>query len=93
MSRGRPRGSRDIPWQHIITRLREYPGRWMLFPEMVAVNVRTITVIRKRERRALRLDDGVIRCRRKGDLMAASDDTVVCTLYLKYEPKGLADGP
>lgn len=57
----------------------------MLLPEMARVNGRTINVIRKRERRALRLDDGVIRCRRK--LAYVIDDVVIVTLFLKFEPK------
>lgn len=85
MTRGRPRGSGNIPWASIVTRLREQPGRWMLVPEMRRVNGRTIQVIRKQERRALRLDDGVIRCRSRNTFVL--DGVVICTLYLKFEPK------
>lgn len=85
MTRGRPRGSGNIPWASIVTRLREQPGRWMLVPEMRRVNGRTIQVIRKQERRALRLDDGVIRCRSRNTFVL--DGVVICTLYLKFDPK------
>lgn len=84
-TRGRPTGAANIPWNSIVERLRQHPNRWMLLPEMARVNGRTINVIRKRERRALRLDDGVIRCRRK--VAFVIDDTVICTLILKFEPK------
>ncbi|QNJ55574.1 hypothetical protein SEA_PHINKY_83 [Microbacterium phage Phinky] len=83
--RGRPPGSKSIPWGSIVERLRKQPNRWVLLPEMARVNGRTINVIRKRERRALRLDDGVIRCRRKVAFVV--DDTVIVTLFLKFEPK------
>lgn len=52
---------------------------------MARVNGRTINVIRKRERRALRLTDGVIRCKRKVAFVV--DETVIVTLYLKFQPK------
>lgn len=83
MTRGRPVGSADIPWGSIVERLREYPDRWRLLPEMRRVNVRTINVIRKRERRALRIPDGVVRCRVKTPILV--DGVAVCTLYLKLE--------
>ncbi|UUG69636.1 hypothetical protein SEA_FRANSOYER_71 [Microbacterium phage Fransoyer] len=87
MTRGRPRGSANIPWSSIIARLRQHPGRWMLLSEMSYVNARTIQVIRKQERRALRLTDGVIRCRPKGLVLLEDDRTVMCALYLKFDPK------
>lgn len=89
MARGRPPGSGNIPWASIVDRLREQPGRWMLVPEMRRVNARTINVIRKKERRALRLEDGTIRCRRKVALV--TERTVFVTLYLKFDPKEKPD--
>ncbi|QNL30040.1 hypothetical protein SEA_RUDY_70 [Microbacterium phage Rudy] len=85
-TRGRPRGAKAIPWDRIVARLREHPNRWLLLPEMAKVNARTVMVIRKRERRALRLDDGVIRCRIKAGYV---DETgaVIATLYLKFDTK------
>lgn len=85
-TRGRPPGAKAIPWDSIVARLREHPDRWMLLSEMAHVSDRTIQVIRKRERRALRIDDGVIRCRRKATAWLP-DGTVRCTLFLKFEPK------
>ncbi|QWY80155.1 hypothetical protein SEA_SALLYK_75 [Microbacterium phage SallyK] len=86
VTRGRPRGAKAIPWDRIVARLREHPNRWLLLPEMAKVNARTVMVIRKRERRALRLDDGVIRCRIKAGYV---DETgaVIATLYLKLDTK------
>lgn len=83
---GRPKGSKNIPWGSIVTKLRKHPGRWMLFPEMSAVPDRTIATIRRRERRELRLDDGVVRCRRKATAWT-DDGTVLCTLFLKLDLK------
>lgn len=86
--RGRPAGSANIPWDRIVARLREQPGVWMLLPEMRAVSARTMGVIRKRERRALRLDDGVIRYRMKAPPLHLDDDgIVIVTLHLKFDPK------
>lgn len=84
--RGRPAGSTNIPWAAIVAKLRKYPNRWMLIPEMASVPDRTIATIRRRERRELRLADGTIRCRRKATVWL-DDGTVKCTLILKYEPK------
>lgn len=86
---GRPRGSKNIPWASIVARLREHPGRWMLLREMSAVHGRTIAVIRKREHRELRLDDGIIRCRTKAAIV--TDEKVTVTLYLKFDPKEKPD--
>lgn len=91
MTRGRPRGARSIPWGSIVARLREHPGRWMLLPEMRAVSDRTIITIRRRERRALRMDDGKIRVRRKATVWTADGD-VLCTLILKFEKKEAPNG-
>jgi hypothetical protein len=81
---GRPQGSGNIPWGRIIARLRQHEGRWVLVPEMARVRDRTIQTIRKRERRALRLDDGIIQCRRKATVKI--DGVVYCTLYLRFRP-------
>lgn len=86
VTKGRPRGAKNVPWDSIIARLRKHPGRWMLLPEMAYVNGRTISVIRRKERRALRLDDGTIRCRTRVGVVL-DDRTVMCALYLKFEPR------
>lgn len=83
--RGRPPGASNVPWASIIERLREHPNRWMLLPEMRRVNARTVNVIRKQERRALRLRDGIIRCRMRSPFI--ENDTAYGALYLKFEPK------
>jgi hypothetical protein len=83
---GRPKGSRNVPWPAIVAKLREHPGEWLLLPEMAAVPFRTITTIRKRERKALRLDKGVIRCRRK--FLRADENRLTVTLILQYDPEG-----
>lgn len=82
---GRPTGSRNIDWEKIVAKLRQQPNEWLLFPEMGAASLRTIQVIRRRERRALRLDDGVIRCRRKSIVKIGDEITV--TLFLSFQPK------
>jgi hypothetical protein len=85
VTRGRPQGSKNIPWDAIVARLRRQPNTWMLFGALSAVPDRTIATIRRRERHALRLDDGVIRVRRKATVVV--DDRVLCTLYVKFETK------
>lgn len=82
----RPKGAKDIPWREIVAKLRQHPNRWLLLPELAHVSGRTIDVIRRRERHALRLDDGVIRCRRKAALVH-EDGSVVVTLAVKFSPK------
>jgi hypothetical protein len=82
---GRPAGSTNIPWPAIVAKLRQHEGRWLLLPEMANVSDRTIQVIRRRERRALRLEDGRIQCRRKATVW--TDAGVRCTLYLRFKPK------
>jgi len=82
---GRPKGSGNVPWDAIVAQLREHPDRWMLLPEMAAVPERTVEVIRRRERRALRLTDGVIRCTRTHSTTIQGRTTV--TLQLKFSPK------
>jgi len=59
----------------------------MLLSEMSYVNDRTIQTVRLRERRALRLDDGVIRCRARSAVLLEDGQTVMCALYLKFEPR------
>jgi hypothetical protein len=83
---GRPKGSANIPWDSIVDRLRKQPGRWLLLPEMSAVPDRTIMTIRRRERRSLRLDDGIIQCRRKATVWT-DEGTVRCTLFLHFKPR------
>lgn len=83
---GRPKGSRNIPWDAIVERLRRHPGRWMMVPEMAAVPERMITVIRERQRRALRLPDAIIRVRVRASVTDEDGNRTV-TLKLKYEPK------
>lgn len=79
-------GARAIPWDDIVQRLRKYPGRWMLLPEMRSVRPRTIEVIRRRERRQLRLDDGKIYCRVRA-ATRLDDGSERCTLVLRFVPK------
>lgn len=82
----RTKGSVNIPWERMVAELRSHPGRWILFPEMSSVSDRTIDVIRKRRRRALRINDGIIRCRRKTTVWT-DEGTVRCTLFLSFDPK------
>jgi hypothetical protein len=82
---GRPRGSSNIPWAAIVARLRAQPNTWMMPRELAAASDRTIAVIRRKERAALRLSDGVIRVRRKATVRLG--DAVYCSLYVKFEPK------
>lgn len=89
---GRPPASRNVPWDRIVAELRQHPNRWMLPSELAAVPDRTIATIRRRERRALRLPDGVIRVRRKATVWR-DDGTVWCTLFLKFETKEANSGP
>lgn len=81
----RPKGSTNVPWEKIVAELREQPGEWLLLPELAAVPFRTISTIRRRERRALRLDDGVIRCRRRH--LVADGNKLTVTLYTMFDPK------
>lgn len=87
----RPKGSANIPWARIVAELRAHPGRWILFPEMANVSDRTIDTIRKRRRRQLRIDDGIIRCRRKATTWT-EDGTVRCTLFLRLDLKETPHG-
>ena len=68
-----------------MNRLRQHPDRWILLPEMSSVPERTVEVIRRRERRALRLDDGVIRCTRTARAVVKGQARVA--LQLKFVPK------
>lgn len=79
-------GSRNIPWESVVNRLREHPGRWMLLPEMRSVAPRTIEVIRRQQRRQLRLEDGKIYCRMRA-VTQLDDGTERCTLVLRFIPK------
>lgn len=58
----------------------------MLPSETSYVNARNIAVVRKMERRALRLDDGTIRCRARNMVVLEDGETVMCALYLKFQP-------
>lgn len=82
----RTAGSKNIPWESIVKTLRSHPERWMLLPEMVGVSIRTVMVVKSRERHALRLEDGRIRYRRRATVWL-EDGRVVCDLWLRYQPK------
>lgn len=82
----RTAGSTNIPWRELVMQLRQQPGKWRLFSEMVSTPLRTITVIRNRERTALRITDGTIRARRVNTAWL-DDGRVVCDIWLKYEPR------
>lgn len=84
MKKGRPQGSSNIPWEAIVARCVEQPNTWLLPIELAAVSLRTVQVIRRRERRALRLSHGKIYCRVKGKLKLG--DAEVCTLFVRYQP-------
>ena len=81
----RTKGSPNIPWPAIVARLRADPDRWLALPEMAAVPERMVDVIRRRQRHALRLTDGVIRCRVQASII--NEGRMTCTLILKFEPK------
>lgn len=85
MGKGRPKGSKNVPWEAIVQRCVEQPGTWLLPVELTSVPLRTIQVIRRRERLALRLKGGVIRCRVKG--VVKIGDVESCTLFVMYDPK------
>lgn len=85
---GRPAGSTNIPWDALVARARLHAGRWIIPPELASVPARTIIVIRLRQRHALRLDDGVIRCRAKA--RAWKDGREIVTLSIKFEKKEAA---
>jgi hypothetical protein len=84
--RGRPAGSGNIPWGAIVARLREQPETWMLLSELASVSDRTIQTVRLKERKALRMDDGEIRVRRKSVAVDTQGRTIV-TLYAQFKPK------
>lgn len=88
---GRPAGSVNIPWPAIVQRARAHAGRWILPTELAATPARTIMVIRRRERRALRLDDGVIRCRVKARAWTQSGQEI-CTLMVRFDRKERTSG-
>lgn len=90
--RGRPKNSKNIPWDQVVAKVRKYPGVWMLLPEMRYVSARHVITIRRRERRALRLEDGVIRAQRRTTVWL-EDGTVRCDIILKFvAKKGEPDG-
>ena len=90
---GRTKGSKNLPWDAMVARLRKYPGRWILLPEMRSVDPAMIDIIRSRRRRQLHLDDGKIYCRRRATAQLP-DGSIRCTLLLRFVPtqKGDADG-
>ncbi len=90
---GRTKGSKNLPWDAMVARLRAHPGRWILLPEMRAVPPQMINVIRERRRRQLRLPDGKIYCRQRA-IAQLEDGTIRCTLILRFVPheRGDADG-
>lgn len=57
-------------------------------PELASTPSRTIVVIRRRQRRALRLDDGILRCRVKA--RAWVNDREVVTLSIRFDKKETA---
>jgi hypothetical protein len=83
-------GSTNIPWAAIVEQLRLSPDRWLALPEMAAVPERTVDVIRGRQRAALRLEHGTVRCRIQASI--ENEGRVTCTLILKYEPKEASRG-
>jgi len=84
-SRGRPKGSGNFDWDGIVARLREQPGVWIALPDLAKVSARTIETIRRKERRALRMDDGEIRVRRHAAVVVGDD--VLVTLSAQFHPK------
>lgn len=81
---GERKGKPNIPWQRIVRQLRERPGTWRLFPEMVGTPFRTVDVVRKRQRPALRTEGGVVRARPRNKAWL-DDGRIVCDLYLSFE--------
>lgn len=82
----RTKGSKNVDWDAIVAYLKAHAGRWILMPEMAAVPERTIETIRRRRRRALRIEDAVIRVRQRAAL-TMPDGKVTVTLALMYERK------
>lgn len=87
---GRPQGSRNIDWASVITQARRTPGLWVLPVELSAVTERTVMAIRRRERRALRMPDGVLRCRVKAGVTVSG--VTLVTLLVKFEKKETPSG-
>jgi len=83
---GRRKGSKNIPWDSIVARLRKHPGRWMLLPEMRSVDPAMVDIIRSRRRRQLQMSDGRIYCRQKA-IAQLEDGTLRCTLMLRFIPR------
>lgn len=82
----RPQGSTNIPWGQLVTAARRRPGSWTFPPELIGVPFRTVAVIRRRERPALRLEDGTINVRRLHTTQL-QDGKIICTLAIKFDPK------
>lgn len=82
---GRPKGSKNLPWDAMVARLRKYPGRWMLLPQMRSVDPAMIDVIRKRRRRQLHLEDGRVYCRVRATTQR-EDGAIRHTLLLRFTP-------
>lgn len=82
----RPKGSTNIPWARLIATARRRPGRWIFPSELIGVPFRTVEVIRRRERPALRLTDGTINVRRLHTTQF-EDGRIMCVLAIKFDPK------
>lgn len=87
---GRPKGSSNIDWASVVTQARRTPGMWIMPVELAAVRERTVEVIRRRQRRHLRLPDGVLRCRVKAGVTVHG--VTLVTLMVKFEKKGVPGG-
>lgn len=79
------KGRRNYPWAWIVTELRSRPGKWRLFPAMVAAPIGVIERVRRRSVRALRLSDGKIYAR-QGVVAWRDDGTAVTDVWLRYLP-------
>lgn len=86
----RTKGVPNIPWFSIVKRLRMHPDRWLVVPELSDVPERTLEVIRRRQRPALRMEDGIIRARVRAHITLEGRTTL--TLILKFSPKEVPDG-
>ncbi len=87
---GRPKGSTNVPWDEVVAYLRQHRNLWVVPPAMVAVPERTIEVIRRQQRPALKLTDGIIRVRVKAHVTI--EDRTLCTLAMKFVPKEVPSG-
>lgn len=82
---GRTKGAKNLPWTDMIARLRKYPGRWILLPEMRNVDYQMVRIIRERRRPALQMDDGKVYCRVKA-IVETDDGKIRCTIITKFIP-------